>query len=92
MSYSHDILEELRALKRDAGHTLKAGAAEWQTNSREKAEALAAEVKSLLTDVRDALTLEEAELERAFANRTFATMATALAVGVVVGYLLRRQS
>ena len=30
MSYSRDIVEELDALKREAGQTLKASAEEWQ--------------------------------------------------------------
>jgi ElaB/YqjD/DUF883 family membrane-anchored ribosome-binding protein len=91
MSYSQDIMEELHALKREAGHTLKTSAEEWQQISREKARSLAAEIKTLLTDFRDALALDEAEVERAFAGRAAATIATALAVGVVIGYILRRK-
>jgi len=91
MSYSQDILEELHALKREAGHVLKSGADEWQQASREKAHALAADVKTLLTDVRDALALDEAEVERAFAGRAVPALATALAVGIAIGWLLRRK-
>jgi hypothetical protein len=91
MSYSRDIMEELHALKREAGHTLKTSAEEWQTISREKAHSLAADVKTFLTDFRDALALDEAEIERAFAGRAAATMATALAAGVVIGYFLGRR-
>lgn len=92
MSYSQDIMEELHALKREAGHALKTSAEEWQTISRERANSLAADVKTFLTDFRDALALDEAEIERAFAGRAVATMATALAAGVAIGYLLRRKS
>lgn len=91
MSYSQDIMEELHALKRGVASVLKTSAEEWQSISRDKAHSLATDVKTFLTDFRDALALDEAEIERAFAGRAVATMATALAVGVVIGYLLRRK-
>ena len=87
MSYSQEIMEELHALKRGVASVLKTSAEEWQTISRDKAHSLA----TFLTDFRDALAFDEAEVERAFAGRAVATMATALAVGVVIGYLLRRK-
>jgi len=59
--------------------------------SREKAHSVAADVKTFLTDVRDALALEEAEVERAFAGRAVPALATALAVGIAIGWLLRRK-
>jgi len=89
MSYHRDVMEELHALKREAGHRLKTGADEWQEMSREKAHAVAADVKTFLTDVRDAL--DEAEIERAFAGRAVPALATALAVGIAIGWLLRRK-
>lgn len=91
MAYSKDIIEELHALRREAGHALKSGAEQWQEVSRKKAHSLAADVKTFLTDFRDALALDEAELERAFAGRAAATMATALVAGIVIGYLLKRK-
>jgi hypothetical protein len=72
MSYSRDILEELHTLKREAGHALKTSAEEWQQVSREKAHSLAAGIKTLVNDFRDALALDEAEVERAFAGRAAA--------------------
>jgi ElaB/YqjD/DUF883 family membrane-anchored ribosome-binding protein len=92
MSYSREILDELHALKRDAGHILKTSAEEWQHISREKAHTVAADVKTLLTDLREALALDEAEVERAFAGRAVQALATALAVGIAIGFLLRRKS
>jgi ElaB/YqjD/DUF883 family membrane-anchored ribosome-binding protein len=92
MGYSKDIAEELDALRRDAGRVLKADAEGGQEIPREKAHSLAADVKTFLTDLRDELALDEAEPKRALAGRAAATMGTALAVGVVIGYLLRRKS
>ena len=92
MSYSRDIVEELRALKREAGVAMKTSAEDWQKTSRETAHSLSAELKTLLTDFRDALALDEAEIERAFAGRAIPALATALAVGVAIGFILRRKS
>jgi hypothetical protein len=91
MSYSRDIVEELHALKREVGHRLKTSADDWQQATRDKAHALADDIRASLTDFRDALALDGAEIEKAFAGRVVTTMATALAVGVVIGYLLRRK-
>ena len=51
-----------------------------------------ADVKTFLTDIRDALTLEEAEVERAFAGRAVPALATALAVGIAIGWIWKRKS
>lgn len=91
MSYRKDIVDELHALKREAGHGLKTSAEEWQQISRERANSLAAEVKTFLTDLRDALALDGAEVERAFAGRAVPALATALAVGIAIGFILRRK-
>jgi hypothetical protein len=91
MSYSQDILEELHALKHEAGHALKTSAEEWQTATREKAHSVANDVKTFLVDFRDALALDEAEVERAFAGRAVPALATALAVGIAIGFFLRRR-
>jgi hypothetical protein len=92
MSYRQDITDELHALKRDAGRLLNSGAEQWRRASSEKPHALAAGVKTFLTDVRDALSLEEAEVERAFAGRAVPALATAFAVGIAIGWLWRRKS
>lgn len=90
MSYGRDIVEELHALKREADHLLKSSAEEWQQTARQKAQSVAADFKTFLTNFRDALALDEAELERAFSGRMATTMVTALAVGVAIGYFLRK--
>ena len=92
MSYRQDITSELHALKRDAGRLLNDSTEDWRRASSEKAHTLAADVKTFLNDIRDALSLEEAEVERAFAGRAVASLATAFAVGIAVGWLLRRKS
>jgi ElaB/YqjD/DUF883 family membrane-anchored ribosome-binding protein len=91
MGYSQDIVDELHTLKRDTSHMLRSSAEGWQQTASDKAHSLAAEVKTFLGDLREALALDEAELEKAFAGRLAASMATALAAGVVIGYFLGRR-
>ena len=91
MSYRQDIVEELHALKREATHRLQTSAEEWRQLSREKANSLATDIHAILTDFRNALAHDEAEIERIFAGRTVPALATALAVGVAIGFFLRRK-
>jgi F0F1-type ATP synthase assembly protein I len=90
MSDRH-VLEEIRALKGETARLLGARA-EHLAASGEAAKDIAADVKAFLSDLRDALALEEAEIERAFAGRTATALVSALALGVVIGYVLRRKS
>lgn len=91
MSYSRDILEELHTLKREAGHMLNASTEEWQRTAREKAHAVTADLKTFLTDLRDTLAHDEAEIERTFAGRAVPALATALAVGIAIGFFVRKR-
>ena len=91
MTYRHDILDELQALKREAGRRVQAGAEELREASGETAKALAADVKAFLGDFRDALSLDEPEIERIFAGRAAAALTTALVVGIVIGATLRKK-
>jgi hypothetical protein len=92
MTYRQDITDELHALKRDAGRLLNTGAEEWRQRSHDKTQALVADVKTFLTDMRDVLTLEEAEIERAFAGRAMPALATAFALGIAVSWIWKRKS
>jgi F0F1-type ATP synthase assembly protein I len=91
MTYRHDILDELNALKGEATRMLGTRAEEWREASGQKAKDIAADVKAFLSDFRDALALEEEEIERAFAGRASAALASALALGIVIGWALRRK-
>ena len=92
MTYRRDILDELNTLKADAGHLIGTHAEELREASSQKAKEIAADVKAFLSDFRDALAMEEEEIERAFAGRAAAALATALALGIVIGWALRRKS
>jgi hypothetical protein len=91
MSYRHDILDELHALKHEAARLLGSRAEELRDASGQKAKEIAADVKAFLSDFRDAIALEEEEIERAFAGRAAAALATALAFGIVIGWAIRKK-
>ena len=91
MTYHHDIWNELNALKADAAHLLGAGAEEFRAASSRKAEQIAADVKTFLSDFRDAIALEEQEIERAFAGRAATALVTALTLGIVIGWAMRKK-
>jgi hypothetical protein len=91
MGYRNDIIEELHALKREAGHVLTTGAEEWRRISSQKAQTLVAEVQALVDTIRETLAQDEAEIERALAGRTAQALAMALVAGVVIGWFTRRK-
>jgi len=92
MAYHDEILDELQALKHETTRLVGTHAEELREASSRKAMEIAADVKTFLSDFRDAVGLEEDEIERAFAGRAAAALATALALGIVIGWALRRKS
>ena len=91
MTYHRDIVDELHALKQDAARLIGTHAEELREASGQKTKEFAAEVKTFLSDFRDAIALEEQEIERAFAGRAAAALATALALGIVIGWAMRKK-
>jgi F0F1-type ATP synthase membrane subunit b/b' len=91
MGYRDDVMEELHALKREAGHVLTTGAEEWRRISSQKAQTLTAEVQALVATFRDTLAQEETEIERALEGRVAQALATALVAGIAIGWFIRRK-
>ena len=91
MAYRHDYVDELHRLKQETTRLIGAQAEEWRDASSKKANDVAADVKAFLSDLRDAIALDEKEIERAFTGRAAAALMTAVAVGVVIGWVLRKK-
>jgi len=91
MAYRHDYVDELHRLKQETTRLIGAQAEEWRDASSKKANDVAADVKAFLSDLRDAIALDEKEIERAFTGRAATALMTALAVGVVIGWVLRKK-
>jgi ElaB/YqjD/DUF883 family membrane-anchored ribosome-binding protein len=84
------LKDELQALKDDISRVLQTTAEGLFDNSKSQAEALAGQIKTALNDLGETLSQEEAELAKLISNRPVASLASAFALGVLVGLLLRR--
>ena len=58
--------------------------------SKARAEALADQIKAALNDLGETLGEQEESLENLVSDRPIASLASAFALGVVVGFMLRR--
>jgi ElaB/YqjD/DUF883 family membrane-anchored ribosome-binding protein len=58
--------------------------------SKDRAEALADQIKAALNDLGETLSEQEGQLEDIISARPIASLASAFALGVVVGFMLRR--
>ena len=84
------ISEELKALKVDVTRLLStAGEGVFET-SKDHAEALADQIKAALAELRENASEEQEQLHDFVAERPVASLASAFALGVVVGFMLRR--
>ncbi|MBR0826235.1 hypothetical protein JQ596_11845 [Bradyrhizobium manausense] len=83
------ISDELKALKIDLSSLLNTGE-EMLDGSKERAEALAEQIKAALAELGETVSEEQEQLEGLVAERPIASLASAFALGVVVGFMLRR--
>jgi len=84
------LLDELQALKKDVSRVLHTAAEGAFDSSKSRAEALADQIKTALNDLGETLSQEEEQLARLIADRPVTSLASAFALGVVVGILMRR--
>ena len=87
---STELRDELLALKGDAARLLSAAGDEMLKTSRERADAVAEQLKSALDELGQVLSQEERQIEGLVAGRPIAALACAFAVGIAVGFALRR--
>ena len=87
---STEFRDELLALRADAEHLLGTADDEMLKASRERADAVADQLKSALDELSKILNSEEKHLEGLVAERPIAALACAFAVGIAVGFALRR--
>lgn len=87
---SGELGDELQALKADVSRLLNTTAEGIFDTSKNRAEALADQVKAALNDLGETLSEQEGQLESIISERPIASLASAFALGVVVGLMLRR--
>ncbi|MBK3666763.1 hypothetical protein JJE66_36850 [Bradyrhizobium diazoefficiens] len=82
--------DELRALKVDVTRLLSAAGEDMFENSKDRAEALADQISAALAELGETVSEEQDQLHDLIAERPVASLASAFALGVVVGFMLRR--
>jgi ElaB/YqjD/DUF883 family membrane-anchored ribosome-binding protein len=85
-----EFRDELLALRADAARLLGTAGDEMLKASRERADAFAEQLKSALDELGQSLGEEERQIEKLVIERPIAALACAFAVGIVVGFALRR--
>ncbi len=87
---SRELKDELQALKGDVSRLLNTTSEEIFDTSRSRAEAIAEQIKAALNDLGETLSEQEDNLESIISERPITSLASAFALGVVVGFMLRR--
>lgn len=84
------ISDELKALKIDVTNLLSTAGEGMFETSKDRTEALAAQIKAALAELGETVGDEQEQLHDLVAERPVASLASAFALGVVVGFMLRR--
>ena len=87
---SDRMTEELRALKVDVTRLLSTAGEEMFESSKARTEALADQIRAALAELGETVEQEREQLHGLVAERPITSLASAFALGVVVGFMLRR--
>lgn len=87
---SDRMSDELRALKVDVTRLLSTAGEEMFESSKDRAEALADQIRAALSELSATVEEEQEQLQGLIADRPITSLASAFALGVVVGFMLRR--
>lgn len=87
---SSELRDELEALKGDVSRLLNTTRDGIFDASKNQAEALADQIKAALNELGEILSEQEDHIENLISDRPITTLASAFALGVVVGFTLRR--
>jgi ElaB/YqjD/DUF883 family membrane-anchored ribosome-binding protein len=90
MFKSGELGDELLALKSEMSRLLHTPADDMINAARERSEALVDQIKATLSELGETLSEEEEHVERLIAERPIAALASAFALGIAIGYILRR--
>jgi ElaB/YqjD/DUF883 family membrane-anchored ribosome-binding protein len=85
-----DLRDELEALKGDVSRLLNTTSEGIFDTTKSRADALADQIKAALNDLGETLSEQEENLETIISERPIASLASAFALGVVVGFMMRR--
>ena len=87
---SSELRAELQALKGDVSRLLNTAGEGIFDASKSHAEALADQIKAALNDLGETLSEQEDHVEKLISDRPITSLASAFALGIVIGFMLRR--
>jgi ElaB/YqjD/DUF883 family membrane-anchored ribosome-binding protein len=87
---SSELRDELQALKGDVSRLLNTTREGVFDTSKNSADAIADQIKAALGELGETVSEQEGHLEDIISERPIASLASAFALGVVVGFMLRR--
>jgi ElaB/YqjD/DUF883 family membrane-anchored ribosome-binding protein len=87
---SSELRNELEAVKGDVSRLLNTTSDGLFEASKNRAEAFADQIKTALNELGDSLSAQEGHIEKLVSDRPITTLASTFALGVVVGFMLRR--
>ena len=90
MFNSSELGDELQALKSDVSRLLNNHGDGMLDATKSRTDALAEQIEAALNELGETLSEQEDHLETLIAERPIATMASAFALGLVSGLMLRR--
>jgi ElaB/YqjD/DUF883 family membrane-anchored ribosome-binding protein len=90
MFNSSELNDELQALKGEVSRLLNTTGDGLFDAAKNRADALADQIKAALSELGETLGEEEGHVEALIAERPITTLASAFALGVVVGFMMRR--
>ncbi len=90
MFNSSELREELHALKADVSRLFDTAGEGIRDTAGTHAEALADRIKAALNELGETLSEQEGEVAHFVSDRPITSLASAFALGVVVGVMMRR--
>ena len=91
MFKSSELGDELQALRSEMSRLLDRPANDMFDAAKSRAEALSEQIKTALDELGETLGQEEEYVENLIAERPIAALASAFALGVAIGFMLRRR-
>jgi len=90
MFKSGELGDELLALKSEMSRLLNIPADDMLDAARNRSEAIAGQIKASISELGETLSEEEEHVEKLIAERPMVALASAFALGIAIGFMLRR--
>ncbi len=87
---TNELSEELQALKADVSRLFETAGEGIRDTAKSRAEALSDQVKAALDELSETLSQQEDQVAHFVSDRPITSLASAFALGVVVGVMMRR--